>query len=165
MKLETDRSFLAYYSSRRQFACFKATEGLHPPFRAALSHQYSVASYTKLRVLSCLHSPGHCCSCCNVLQFCWDSEACNLVTPTIYAFIQRGKADSYVLKLNNGNQNSVISQLSLSLISKLLFLQTLGSRQLSNGWLYTPYILLITHNFRDLTEFGIRLIYRIGLYT
>jgi hypothetical protein len=29
-----------------------------PPRCAALSHQYSVASFATLRVLSCLHSPG-----------------------------------------------------------------------------------------------------------
>jgi hypothetical protein len=67
------------YNSRHQIACFKATEGLHPLYCAALSQQYSVVSFATLRVLSCLYSPGLC-SCCNVVRFCCDSEACNLVT-------------------------------------------------------------------------------------
>jgi hypothetical protein len=33
---------MAAYSSRHQIACFKATEGLHPHYREALCHQYSV---------------------------------------------------------------------------------------------------------------------------
>jgi hypothetical protein len=51
--------------------------------RAALSPQYSVASFATLRVLSCLHSPGLRCSCCNVVQFFCDLEVCNLVTATV----------------------------------------------------------------------------------
>jgi hypothetical protein len=65
-------------------------EGLHPPpprYCAALSQQYSVASIAKLRVLSCLHSPEHHCSCCNVEQLCSVLEACNLVTTTIVVII------------------------------------------------------------------------------
>jgi hypothetical protein len=53
-----------------------------PPFRAYLSQQYSVASFAALRVLTCLHSPGLYCSCCNIVRFCCDLEACNLVTAT-----------------------------------------------------------------------------------
>jgi hypothetical protein len=71
------------YSSRHQTACFKATEGLRSPYRAALSNQHSVASFATLRVFSCLHSPGLCCSCCNVVRFCCGLEVCNLVTDTI----------------------------------------------------------------------------------
>jgi hypothetical protein len=66
------------YSSRQQIACFKATEGLHSPYRAALCHQYSVASFATLRVLGCLHSPGLRCSCCNVARFFCDPEACDV---------------------------------------------------------------------------------------
>jgi hypothetical protein len=51
-----------------------------PPYRAALSHQNSIASFATLQVLSCLHSLGLRCSCCNVVRFCCDLEACNLVT-------------------------------------------------------------------------------------
>jgi hypothetical protein len=36
-----------------------------------------------LRVLSCLHLPGLRCLCCNVVRFCCDLEACNLVMATI----------------------------------------------------------------------------------
>jgi hypothetical protein len=72
-----------YYSNRHQNACFKAAEGLHPPYRAALSQQYSVASFATLQILNCLHSPGICSSCCNDVRFCCDLEACNLVTATI----------------------------------------------------------------------------------
>jgi hypothetical protein len=43
----------------------------------APSHRYSVASFATLRVMSCLHSPGLLCSCCNVVRFCCDLEACN----------------------------------------------------------------------------------------
>jgi hypothetical protein len=71
------------YSRRHQIPCFKATEGLHPPYRAAVSHKYSVSSFATLRVLSCLHSPGFRCSCCDVVRFFCDLEACNLVTATI----------------------------------------------------------------------------------
>jgi hypothetical protein len=68
------------YSSRHQIACFKATEGLQtppPPYSAALSHQYSVASFATLLVLSCLNSSGFRYSCCNVVRFCCDLETCN----------------------------------------------------------------------------------------
>jgi hypothetical protein len=37
-----------YYSSRHQIACFKATKVLHPAYRTALSHHYSVASFAAL---------------------------------------------------------------------------------------------------------------------
>jgi hypothetical protein len=74
--------YWAHYneSSRHQIAYFKATEGLHPPYRAALSEEYSVASFATVLVLSCLHSPGLRCSFCDVVRFCCDLEACNLVT-------------------------------------------------------------------------------------
>jgi hypothetical protein len=73
------------HSSRHQIACFKATEGVHPsPFpAAALRHKYSVGSFATLRVLSCLHSPGLRCSCWNIVRFCCDLEACNLLTATV----------------------------------------------------------------------------------
>jgi hypothetical protein len=48
----------------------------------ALSHQYSISSFAMLEVLSCLHLPVLCCLCCNVVWFCCDLEACNLVTTT-----------------------------------------------------------------------------------
>jgi hypothetical protein len=67
-------------------------EVLHPAYRAALSHQYSIAT---LRVLSCLHSPGLRCSCCNVVRFCCDLEAYNLVMAITVTQIQIG-----LLKLN-----------------------------------------------------------------
>jgi hypothetical protein len=71
------------YGSRHQIAYFKATDGLQPTYREALSHQYSVASIATLRVPNYLYSPGLCCSFCNVGRFCCDLEACNLVTATI----------------------------------------------------------------------------------
>jgi hypothetical protein len=79
-----------HYSSRHQIACFKATKGLHPAarFRAARSQQYSVARFASLRVLSCLHSPGLRCSCCNVVRFCCDLEASNSVTTTVVIICQ-----------------------------------------------------------------------------
>jgi hypothetical protein len=48
---------LCHYSSSHQIACFKVTERLHThtyiyTCRAALTHQYSVASFATLRVLS-----------------------------------------------------------------------------------------------------------------
>jgi hypothetical protein len=69
-----------HYSSRQQISCFKVTEGLQPPYSAAPNHQYSVASFARVLVLSCLHSSGLRCSRCNVIRFCCDPEACNLVT-------------------------------------------------------------------------------------
>jgi hypothetical protein len=54
-----------------------------PLLRAALSQQFSVASFATLRFLRCLHSPGVCCSFCNVVRFYCDLEACNLLTTTI----------------------------------------------------------------------------------
>jgi hypothetical protein len=50
--------FLTCYSIRHQISCFKATEGLHSPYRSALTLQYSVASFATLRVLSSLHRLG-----------------------------------------------------------------------------------------------------------
>jgi hypothetical protein len=54
-----------------------------PLYLAALSQHYSVASLATLRIMSCAHLPGLCCSCCKVVRFCCDLEACNLVTDTI----------------------------------------------------------------------------------
>jgi hypothetical protein len=51
-----------------------------PPYRAALSQQYSVDSFATLRVLSCVHWPGLRCSCCNVERLCCDLEAYTLMT-------------------------------------------------------------------------------------
>jgi hypothetical protein len=68
------------YSSRHQTACFKATEVLHLFYRAALSHQYNVANFAKLRLASCLHSSGLRCSCCNVVRLRCVLQPCNLVT-------------------------------------------------------------------------------------
>jgi hypothetical protein len=70
-------------SSRHQISSFKATEGLHPPYRAALSHQCSVVSFATLLVLSCLYSPVLRCSCCNGVRFCCGLEAHNSVMATI----------------------------------------------------------------------------------
>jgi hypothetical protein len=53
------------------------------PYRAALSHQYSVASFATLRVLSYDYLTGLQCSCCNVVWFCCGLEAYNLVTAGI----------------------------------------------------------------------------------
>jgi hypothetical protein len=72
-----EKIFLNVKSSRHQIAYLKAREGFHLPYCTALSQQYSV---TTLRFLSCLHSPGLRCSCCNVVRFLCDLEACNLVT-------------------------------------------------------------------------------------
>jgi hypothetical protein len=73
-----------YYTSRHQIACFRATEGLHSlPYRAAVSHQYSVAGFATLRVLSCIHSPGLHYSFYNDVRHCCDLEVCNLVTTVI----------------------------------------------------------------------------------
>jgi hypothetical protein len=76
-KIDSSRLLPQVYSSRQQIACSKATEGRHPPppYHAALSHQYSGASFATLLVLSCLHSPGLGCSCCNVVRFSlWPSS-------------------------------------------------------------------------------------------
>jgi hypothetical protein len=73
-----------FYSSCHQIAFFKATERHPPPpCRSALSRQFSVASFAKLRVLNCLHSPGLHCSSCNIVRFFCDLGACNMVTATI----------------------------------------------------------------------------------
>jgi hypothetical protein len=87
LKFQTD--LRTHCSSRHQIACFKATEVLHtsppPPYRAAQSHKCtSVARFATLRVLICFHSPVPRCSCCNVVWFCCDLEACNLVTATVF---------------------------------------------------------------------------------
>jgi hypothetical protein len=82
LNIRSKRWYLRY-STRHQIAWSKGTEGLCPPYRAALSQQYSVASFATVRVLSCLHSPGLRCSFCNVEWFFCDLEACNLVTAAI----------------------------------------------------------------------------------
>jgi hypothetical protein len=48
-----------------------------------MSHQYSVAGFATVRVLSCLHSPGLHFSCWDVVRFYCDLEACNLVTADV----------------------------------------------------------------------------------
>jgi hypothetical protein len=78
-------------SNHRKTSCFMATEGLHSPshttpYHMAKSHQYRVASFAALRILSSRYSPGLCCSCCNVVRFSCDLEACNLVTATVVSF-------------------------------------------------------------------------------
>jgi hypothetical protein len=76
------------YSSRHQIVCSKATEGLPPPiYLTALSRHYSVASFATLQVLSCIHSPGLRCSCCNVVRFCCDHEARNFMTATVVTYV------------------------------------------------------------------------------
>jgi hypothetical protein len=66
------------YNSPHHSAIFKATESIQPPpphhYRAALSHQYSVASVSTLQVLSCLLLPGLRCSRYSVVQFAVTSE-------------------------------------------------------------------------------------------
>jgi hypothetical protein len=74
-KIEIRYVVEANYSIRRPIACFKATEGLHPPYREALSQQYSVASFATLRVLSCLRC---------------DLKACNAMTANITAVLTIG---------------------------------------------------------------------------
>jgi hypothetical protein len=51
------------------------------------NRQHSVVSFAALLVLSCLHSPGLYCSCCNGVWLCCDLEACNLV-PATFIYIQ-----------------------------------------------------------------------------
>jgi hypothetical protein len=70
-------------TGRHNIACFKATEGLQTspsPYRAAGSHQYSVARFATLQLLSCLHSPGLRCLCCKLVRFCCALETWNFVT-------------------------------------------------------------------------------------
>jgi hypothetical protein len=74
------------YSSRHQLACFKATEGLPSPFPRG-SKSTVQRCFSTLWVLSCLHSPGLSCPCCNVVRFCCDLETCNLVMVTIVQLV------------------------------------------------------------------------------
>jgi hypothetical protein len=53
------------------------------PYRAALRHQYSVANFVTLRVLSCLYLPGLRWWYCNDELFCCDLEAWRLVTDAL----------------------------------------------------------------------------------
>jgi hypothetical protein len=55
-----------------------------PPCHAVQCHQYSVASFATLLVLSCLHSPGLRSSCCNVVRFCCGLEACHQIDDVCY---------------------------------------------------------------------------------
>jgi hypothetical protein len=66
------------YSSCHKIASSKAMEGLQPPYRTALSQQYSVVSCSTLRVPSCLYSPGRRSSCCNIVRFCFCRKQENL---------------------------------------------------------------------------------------
>jgi hypothetical protein len=76
-----------HYTSRHQIACFKATEGLHPPYRSALNHQYSVASFATLLVLRCLHSSGLRCSCCNIVRFYYDLAAYIVLVLALISYV------------------------------------------------------------------------------
>jgi hypothetical protein len=96
-------------SSRHLIAYFKASEGLHPPYSTTRSHQHSVASFATLRVLNCLHSPGLCCSCCNIVRFCCGLDACSLLTATIALF------NSIQRRVQLRNQVSSLSSLDLKL--------------------------------------------------
>jgi hypothetical protein len=78
--------FPGLVSMCHQISCFKAMGGLNPPpYRAALSQQYSVASFATLRVASYFHSPGLRRSCCNVVRFRCALQACSLVTAATVA--------------------------------------------------------------------------------
>jgi hypothetical protein len=74
----------AFHCSRHNIACFKATERLHPPtaWPQVTSNTSLLVRFATLLVLSCLHSPGLRCSCCNVVRFCCDLATCRLVTAT-----------------------------------------------------------------------------------
>jgi hypothetical protein len=50
--------FVVVFYSHHQIACFKVTEELHPPYRAAVNQQYSVASFATLRNQSFLSRLG-----------------------------------------------------------------------------------------------------------
>jgi hypothetical protein len=54
-----------------------------PPYRAALSQQYSGAIFATVWVLSYLHSSGLRCTCCNSVRLFGNLEGCNFVTVTI----------------------------------------------------------------------------------
>jgi hypothetical protein len=86
--------------SSHQIACFKATEGFHPPYRAALSHQHSVASFATLLVQSCLQSHGLRCSCCNVVQF-WKVHS--LLRQVICRFTARTNPHTWAPEWGEGN--------------------------------------------------------------
>lgn len=57
------------YCSLHRTACFKATQTLQATYRASLSYQYSVVSFSTLRGFSCLHSPALCCLRCSIARF------------------------------------------------------------------------------------------------
>lgn len=69
--------------SRQQISCLKAVGELHLSYRAGLMQHYSDASFAALRFLNCLHLSGLFSSCCNVVLFFCDFEACSLVTAAI----------------------------------------------------------------------------------
>jgi hypothetical protein len=68
------------------------------PLPRGSKSQYTVSSFDTLRVLSCLYSPGLCCSCCNVERFCCDLEACNLVTATLNILSVCSRSNKLALK-------------------------------------------------------------------
>jgi hypothetical protein len=117
------------YSDHHQIACHKAMERLHPPYHGSKSTvQCCYNTFAMLRVLSCVHSPGLCCSCFSVVRFCCDREACNLVmvtiilglfiSDTINIKIKTQKASNF--KLNSCLQQSVL--LSTDDIKRVRFL-------------------------------------------
>jgi hypothetical protein len=78
---------LGYYRSRHQIACFKATEGLHSSLPRGSKSPVQRCQLCYTAGSSCIHSPALRCSCCNVIRFCCDLEACNLVTAAIVILI------------------------------------------------------------------------------
>lgn len=85
--------------------CFKATERLHHhcplPHRVALSHQYNAVSTTTLQVLSSLHSPGFCSTCCNVGRHSCDLKVCTLVTDITINFTNYVSYKLQIMRLSS----------------------------------------------------------------
>jgi hypothetical protein len=89
------------------------------PYHAALSNQFSVATFATLRVLNCLHSPGLHCSCYNVVRYCCDLEACNLVmekvvitVPVAFTLLHTVPLESAVFKCQRTHCSKIYIRLT-----------------------------------------------------
>jgi hypothetical protein len=95
-----------YWNNQAKF-CSVAVTKLHAsrpqtdcrlPCHVAVSRQYSVASFAMLLLLSCLHSPGLCCSCCNVVRSYFRNSFINTAITVTPFVIHKYNGLSYVFQ-------------------------------------------------------------------
>jgi hypothetical protein len=126
------------YNRRHQTACFKATVGLHP-YSAALSQQYSVASFSELSSL--VWAPLFVLQRCTILLWPWSMQLCDHCKSRLILTAEaqvRSKAVHVEFVVDNAALGQVIFSESfgftLSISLRICFGFTLWDRQWARWW-------------------------------